>query len=129
MKKTLLILALFAAGLDGLRAADDIVATAQKAGQFKTLTAAVKEAGLTATLKGPGPFTVFAPTDEAFGQIPEGHLGRPDETSQQQKLASILEAHVLQGKVMAKDVKTMTATTVGGAKIKVTKKRIIGHVR
>ena len=93
-------------------AAQDIVDTAVGAGQFKTLVTAVKAAGLVDTLKGPGPFTVFAPTDAAFAKLPagtvEGLLKDPA------KLKSILTYHVVAGKVMAKDVKTGDAKTVQG---------------
>jgi uncharacterized surface protein with fasciclin (FAS1) repeats len=93
-------------------AAKDIVDTAVGAGQFKTLVTAVKAAGLVDTLKGPGPFTVFAPTDAAFAKLPagtvEGLLKDPA------KLKSILTYHVVAGKVMAKDVKTGDAKTVQG---------------
>ena len=98
----------------------DIVDTAVAAGSFTTLVAAVKAAGLVDTLKGPGPFTVFAPTDEAFAKLPagtvEGLLKDPE------KLKKILLYHVVSGKVMAAEVvKMKSAKTVEGqmAKIKV----------
>ena len=83
--------------------AADIVDTAV-AGKFNTLVAAVKAAGLVDTLKGPGPFTVFAPTDEAFAKLPAGTLEDLLKPENKAKLQSILTYHVVPGKVMAKDV-------------------------
>lgn len=97
----------------------DIVDTAVAAGSFKTLVAAVKAAGLAETLKGPGPFTVFAPTDEAFAKLPAGTVDDLLKPENKAKLTAILTYHVLSGKVMAADVKTMEATTVEGSKAKV----------
>jgi uncharacterized surface protein with fasciclin (FAS1) repeats len=98
----------------------DIVDTAVAAGSFKTLVTAVKAAGLVETLKGEGPFTVFAPTDEAFAKIPKAKL---EALLQDKKaLTSVLTYHVVSGKVMAADVvKLKSAKTVQGsdAKIKV----------
>ena len=96
----------------------DIVDTAVAAGSFNTLVAAVKAAGLVDTLKGPGPFTVFAPTDEAFAKLPagtvEGLLKDPE------KLKKILLYHVVSGKVMAADVvKMKMAKTVEGQNVKI----------
>ena len=96
----------------------DIVDTAVAAGSFNTLVAAVKAAGLVDTLKGPGPFTVFAPTDDAFAKLPagtvEGLLKDPA------KLKKILLYHVVSGKVMAADVMKMkTAKTVEGQPVKI----------
>jgi uncharacterized surface protein with fasciclin (FAS1) repeats len=93
-------------------AAQDIVDTAAAAGQFKTLVAAVKAAGLVETLKGPGPFTVFAPTDAAFAKLPAGTVdGLLKDPA---KLRSILTYHVVPGTVMAKDVRTGDVKTVQG---------------
>jgi uncharacterized surface protein with fasciclin (FAS1) repeats len=94
----------------------DIVDTAIGAGSFTTLVAAVQAAGLVDTLKGEGPFTVFAPTDEAFAALPEGTvaalLADPDA------LAAILTYHVVAGKVMSGDLSNgMMATTVNGADV------------
>ncbi len=96
----------------------DIVDTAVNAGSFNTLVAAVKAAGLVDTLKGKGPFTVFAPTDEAFAKLPEGTVdGLLKDTT---KLKKILTYHVVSGKVMAADVsKLKTATTVQGTDVKI----------
>lgn len=100
----------------------DIVDTAVSAGKFNTLVAAVKAAGLVETLKSEGPFTVFAPTDEAFAKIPADTIKELLKPENKEKLAGILTYHVVSGKVMAKDVAEMTfASTVNGqrAKIKV----------
>jgi uncharacterized surface protein with fasciclin (FAS1) repeats len=93
----------------------DIVDTAVSAGSFNTLVAAVKAADLVDTLKGEGPFTVFAPTDDAFAKLPAGTLDNLLKPENKDKLASILTYHVVPGKVMAKDVSTMKmAETVNG---------------
>ena len=96
----------------------DIVETAIKAGSFNTLVTAVKAAGLVDTLKGNGPFTVFAPTDEAFDKLPKGTVeGLLKDIPQ---LKKILTYHVVSGKVMAADVSKMkTATTVEGSDLKI----------
>jgi uncharacterized surface protein with fasciclin (FAS1) repeats len=94
----------------------DIVDTAVSAGGFETLVAAVKAAGLVETLKGEGPFTVFAPTDAAFAALPEGTVEMLLKPENKEKLAAILTYHVVAGKVMAADVKTMKVETVNGAK-------------
>lgn len=94
----------------------DIVDTAVSAGSFNTLVTAVKEAGLVETLKGDGPFTVFAPTDEAFAKIPEADLKAL--LADKEKLTRVLTYHVVPGKVMAADVAGLsTATTVEGGSI------------
>ena len=85
---------------------NDIVAVASSAGSFNTLVAAVKAAGLVETLQGPGPFTVFAPTDEAFAKLPKGTLEELLKPENKEKLVGILTYHVVPGKVMAADVKT-----------------------
>jgi|SRR5271157_801491 len=97
--------------------AADIVDTAVAA-NFRTLVAAVKAAGLVDTLKGPGPFTVFAPTDEAFAKLPAGTLEDLLKPENRSRLRSILEYHVVAGKVMAADVVRLeTARTVEGGSI------------
>ncbi len=98
--------------------AKDIVETAVAAGSFKTLATALKAAGLIETLKGKGPFTVFAPTDEAFAKIPKAQL---DALLKDAKaLAAVLTYHVVAGKVMAADVVTLKeAKTVNGASAKI----------
>ena len=80
----------------------DIVDTAVEAGSFKTLVAAVKAAGLVDTLKGDGPFTVFAPTDDAFAKLPSGTIDSLLKPENKDKLVSILTYHVVSGKVKAK---------------------------
>ena len=95
-----------------MAAAADIVDTAVSAGQFKTLVTAVKEASLVDTLKGKGPFTVFAPTDEAFAKLPPGTVDAL--LKDKQKLTAVLTYHVVPGKVMAADVKPGTLKTVQG---------------
>lgn len=102
------------AGASTAKATQDIVGVAASAGTFNTLVAAVKAAGLVDTLKGPGPFTVFAPTDEAFAKLPAGTVESLLKPENKQKLAAILTYHVVPGKVMAADVKTMQAKTVNG---------------
>ena len=92
--------------------AADIVDTAVSAGQFRTLVKAVQEAGLVGTLKGKGPFTVFAPTDEAFAKLPAGTL--ESLLKDKQKLAAILTYHVVPGQVMAAQVKPGAVKTVQG---------------
>jgi uncharacterized surface protein with fasciclin (FAS1) repeats len=88
----------------GLARAADIVDTAVAAGNFTTLVAAVKAAGLVDTLKGPGPFTVFAPTDAAFAALPAGTVETLLKPENKSKLASILTYHVLPGSVTSKDI-------------------------
>lgn len=96
--------------------AADIVDTAVAAGDFNTLVAAVKAADLVDTLKSEGPFTVFAPTDEAFAKLPEGTVESLLLPENKDKLVAILTYHVVAGKVMAADVVNLTsATTVNGA--------------
>jgi len=98
----------------------DIVDTAVGAGQFKTLAAALTAAGLVPTLKGAGPFTVFAPTDEAFAKLPKGTVEDLLKPENKAKLTAILTYHVVSGKVMAADVAKMTsAKTVQGSSAKV----------
>jgi uncharacterized surface protein with fasciclin (FAS1) repeats len=93
----------------------DIVDTAISAGSFGTLVAAVKAADLVDTLKSEGPFTVFAPTDDAFAKLPEGTLQDLLKPENKEKLKAILTYHVVAGKVMAADVVGMTsAATVNG---------------
>lgn len=94
----------------------DIVDTAVSAGSFTTLVAAVQAAGLVETLKGEGPFTVFAPTDEAFAALPEGTVEAL--LADPEALAAILTYHVVAGKVMSTDLSDgMMAATVNGADI------------
>ncbi len=95
--------------------AKDIVDTAVAAGSFKTLATALQAAGLIDTLKGPGPFTVFAPTDAAFAKIPKADLDAL--LKDKAKLSAVLTYHVVPGKVMAKDVKAGKVKTVQGSEL------------
>lgn len=102
-------------------AGSDIVDVAASAGQFETLVAAVKAAGLVETLKGDGPYTVFAPTDEAFAKLPAGTLDdllRPENRDQ---LTAILTYHVVPGKIMSSQIagKTAAVKTVQGSNLAV----------
>ena len=101
--------------------AADIVDTAVSAGQFETLVTAVKAAGLVETLKGDGPFTVFAPTDEAFAKLPAGtvqDLLKPENKAQ---LVAVLTYHVVPGKIMSSDIagKMVEVKTVQGGELSV----------
>ena len=99
----------------------DIVDTAVASGSFKTLVTAVKEAGLAEALKGKGPFTVFAPTDDAFAKLPKGTL--EGLLADKQKLAAVLKYHVVSGKVMAADVVNVEeAKTLQGQTISINAK-------
>jgi len=103
-----------ALALTSAASAADIVDTAVAA-NFNTLVAAVKAAGLVDTLKGPGPFTVFAPTDAAFAKLPAGTVENLLKPENKEKLVAILTYHVVSGKVMAADaMKVKTAKTVQG---------------
>ncbi|MFM2124465.1 MAG: hypothetical protein RL328_916 [Acidobacteriota bacterium] len=96
----------------------DIVDTAVAAGSFKTLVAAVQAAGLVDTLKGSGPFTVFAPTDEAFAKLPSGTVQELLKPENKEKLQAILKYHVVPGKYMAADVmKLDSAPTAQGQNV------------
>ena len=113
MKKLFVVSALALAALSAQ--AKDIVDTAVAAGNFKTLATALKAAGLIDTLKGPGPFTVFAPTDEAFAKVPKAQLDAL--LADKAKLTAVLTYHVIAGKVMAKDVKAGKVKTVQGSEL------------
>ena len=104
---------------DDAAAPGDIVAVASSAGSFKTLVAAVKAAGLVETLQGKGPLTVFAPTDEAFAKLPAGTVEDLLKPENKEKLTAILTYHVVPGKVMAADVKTMMVKTVNGKELSI----------
>ncbi|AXT39069.1 fasciclin domain-containing protein [Alteromonas sp. BL110] len=98
----------------------DIVDTAASNDMFSTLVAAVKSADLVSTLKGEGPFTVFAPTDDAFAALPDGTIEMLLKPENKQTLTKILTYHVVAGKVTAKDVSALTnATTVEGSEVMV----------
>jgi uncharacterized surface protein with fasciclin (FAS1) repeats len=101
----------------------DIVDTAVAAGNFKTLATALKSADLVKTLKGKGPFTVFAPTDEAFAKLPKGTVEDLLKPENKKKLAGILTYHVVPGNVLAADViKLSKAKTVQGSEVTITVK-------
>ena len=101
--------------------ASNLVETAVDAGQFKTLVAAVQAAGLGDALSAPGPFTVFAPTDEAFAKLPEGTLEDLLKPENREKLVAILTYHVVPGKVMSGDVvgKKLSVETLQGGELSV----------
>lgn len=116
MKLSKFVAAALVAGAATVAHAKDIVDTAVGAGSFNTLVKAVQAAGLVETLKGPGPFTVFAPTDEAFAKLPAGTL--ENLLKDKEALAKVLTYHVVPGKVMAADVKPGEAKTVQGQSVK-----------
>jgi uncharacterized surface protein with fasciclin (FAS1) repeats len=117
--RTVLAVALAAAVTATARAqSKDIVDTAVAAGSFKTLAKALEAAGLVQTLKGAGPFTVFAPTDEAFAKLPAGTVEKLLEPANREQLKRVLTYHVVSGKVMASDVvKLKSAKAVSGDSI------------
>lgn len=127
---SILLSGVIAAGLFSLPAAadghgkaapGDIVEVAVEAGQFTTLAAALEAADLIDTLKGEGPFTVFAPTDDAFAALPEGTVASLLQPENREQLIAILTYHVVPGKVTAADVvKLDEATTVNGAPVAIT---------
>lgn len=123
MKKAVILASLVLAA--AAAQARDIVDTAVAAGNFKTLTAALQQAGLVDTLRGKGPFTVFAPTDAAFAQVPKDQLDAL--LADKEKLAAVLTYHVVPGKVTSGDVRPgkvksvqgseLTLSTAGGVKV------------
>ena len=126
MRSKLATLAVAAAAVAGVagtsaRATEtDIVETAIATGQFRTLAAALDKAGLVATLKGQGPFTVFAPTDAAFAKLPAGTVDSLLKPENKAQLTAILTYHVVSGKVMAADVAQLKeAETVNGKMVNV----------
>jgi uncharacterized surface protein with fasciclin (FAS1) repeats len=119
MKKTV-IASVLSLGMALSVQAKDIIDTAVAAGSFKTLASALGAAGLIDTLKGKGPFTVFAPTDEAFAKIPKADLDAL--LNDKAKLTAVLTYHVVAGKVMAADVKAGKVKTVQGSDLTVTTK-------
>ena len=131
MRKITLILAIAAVAVAAVLAPSvsarstageaDIVTTAVNNGNFKTLAALLTATGLVDTLKGPGPFTVLAPTDEAFAKLPAGTLEELLKPENKAKLTAILTYHVVSGRVLAKDVVKLTeAKTVQGSSAKIT---------
>ena len=124
------VLTVAASGTTAVRAETrDVVDTAIAAGSFKTLAKALDAAGLVTTLKGAGPFTVFAPTDEAFAKLPNGTLETLLKPENKEKLRRILTYHVVAGKVMASDVvKLQSARAVSGDTITVKVEDGVVHV-
>ncbi len=102
----------------GNKPSNTIVDIAVNAGSFKTLVAAVKAAGLAGTLSGEGPFTVFAPTDEAFSKLPNGTVENLLKPENKDQLVAILTYHVVGAKVMSSDVKSGSVATVNGQKLR-----------
>ena len=123
LRKLVIVLAALALSLPALAAdkgSKDIVDTAVAAGQFNTLAKALQAADLVDTLKGKGPFTVFAPTDDAFAKLPAGTLDDLLKPENKEKLKAILLYHVVPGKVTAAKVSKMTsAKTVNGQEVKI----------
>jgi len=115
--KKLLIAAILAIASLGVQA-KDIVDTAVAAGNFETLAAALKAADLVPTLKGKGPFTVFAPTDEAFAKIPKAELDAL--LKDKAKLTALLTYHVVSGRLMSTDLKAGDLKTVQGSNVMIT---------
>ena len=121
-----LVLALSSMGsaaLAGCGSEHDIVDTAVEAGSFNTLVAAVKAADLVEALKGDGPFTVFAPSDEAFAKLPEGTVESLLLPENKSKLTAILTYHVVPGKILSADVKSGRVETLEGSQLLVSKKK------
>jgi uncharacterized surface protein with fasciclin (FAS1) repeats len=108
-------------GASRAQAGDDVVDTAVKAGSFSTLVTAIKAAGLVDTLKGKGPFTVFAPNDAAFAKLPKGTVEDLLKPENKGKLTTILTYHVASGEVMSKDIagKSMKTKSVEGSPISI----------
>lgn len=105
----------------------DVVATLDESGHFKTLVKAIEAAGLAETLKGKGPFTVFAPSDEAFAKLPSGTLEDLLKPENKDKLKNLLLTHVVPGQLLMADVKKIKeATTSGGTALKVTHHLLTG---
>ncbi len=118
MKKlTLVCTALLALAVTSRAADMNIVETAKSTGTFKTLVAALGAADKAEMLQEDGPYTVFAPTDEAFAKLPKGTVETLLKPENKEKLGKILAYHVISGKVMANDVKTMMAPTANGAEL------------
>lgn len=122
LRKTLAaVLLVSPLALSGTAHANDIVDTAVSSGQFETLVAAVTAADLVETLKGEGPFTVFAPNDEAFAALPEGTVENLLRPENKEELVALLTYHVVPGKIMASDIAgaTTSVATVQGTNIDV----------
>lgn len=106
-------------GYKSKKAKQDLVGVAASADNFTTLVAAVKAAGLVETLQGDGPFTVFAPTDEAFAALPAGTIESLLKPENKDQLVSILTYHVVPAKVLAKDVSPGKVATANGTKVEI----------
>lgn len=107
---------------DGHGYKKDIIDTARSAGSFNTLIAAIQAAGLTETLRSDGPFTVFAPTDEAFAKLPAGTVDSLLKPANKAKLQSVLTYHVVSGEVMSREAANLSsAKTVNGQSFRITK--------
>jgi uncharacterized surface protein with fasciclin (FAS1) repeats len=121
MTKAGILAAIVAAALASQAKAADIVETAQSAGSFNTLVAAVEAAGLVETLKGEGPFTVFAPTDAAFAKLPAGTVEDLLKPENREQLQKVLTYHVVPGRIMSSDLKgkTTAAATVEGSEVEI----------
>ena len=121
MTKAGILAAVVAAALASQAKAADIVETAQSAGSFSTLVAAVQAAGLVETLKGEGPFTVFAPTDAAFEKLPAGTVEDLLKPENREQLQKVLTYHVVPGRIMSSDLKgkTTAAATVEGSEVEI----------
>ena len=118
MKELALVFGVSLAATPAIASDADIVDTAVGAGTFETLVAAVSAAGLVDVLKGDGPFTVFAPTDEAFAALPEGTVENLLKPENKEQLVAVLTYHVVPGKVMSTDlVDDMMAATVQGSSV------------
>jgi uncharacterized surface protein with fasciclin (FAS1) repeats len=121
IRRTMLALSAAAFAMPAFAQDKDIVDTAVGAGNFTTLVAAVEAAGLVETLKGPGPFTVFAPTDAAFAALPAGTVEDLLKPENKDKLTAVLTYHVVPGKVMSTDLtEGMKAATVQGGEVTIT---------
>jgi uncharacterized surface protein with fasciclin (FAS1) repeats len=108
-------------GNGSIRAADDLITAAQKTGQCKTFVKAIQAAGLTQTIKGYSAITVFAPNDDAFAEVPKDIFDELMKPANKARLASIVLAHAIKGKMMAADAKTATVITIGDSKIHLAK--------
>jgi transforming growth factor-beta-induced protein len=108
-------------GISSLHAADDLIAAAQKTGQCGTFVKVVQAAGLTQMIKDYGSLTIFAPNDEAFAKLPKDILEELMKPANKTKLATIVQAHLVRGKIMTVEAKTTTITTIGYSKIHLTR--------
>ena len=117
----ILALAIAFTGVGSIHATEDLVTAAQKTGRCRTFLKVIQVAGLTQTIKGYGALTIFAPVDEGFAKFPKDILDELMQPANKARLANIVLAHIIKGKMMAADAKTMTATTLGDSKIHLAK--------